>query len=341
MQVQNKRMARMTSIYARAMIRSRFRPTPLWVILYLTRRCNLSCRYCFSKDNSAPELDTKQIFRVIDKLQSLGCSTVGLFGGEPTLRKDLPEIINYVYKKRMITHLSTNGTMLTRPYIEELARAGLDIFNLSIDSVYEYDVSNKDYTTQKKVLSDLVEMRKIYGFDINTAFVLSRKNYHIAVDTVKLMHTSKIPITIALITRNTGNPKAKQDEDLFFKTSEDKKNLCRVLDDLIEMKKNRYHIINSISYFNDSKKHVDGKYDDWDCIAGKYAFSVESNGEFQICPGLPAEKVSIFDIDKNYHKKYEESRLRQLSVCRKICMTACMYETGYYQKHPWDIFRDR
>ncbi len=338
MQVQNKHMARLVRIYIPAMIKSRFGPTPLWVMLYLTRRCNLSCKYCYTKDNSAPELDTIQIYRVIDKLQSLGCSVVGLFGGEPTLRRDLPEIVNYAYKKGMITHLSTNGTMLTLPYIEKLARAGLDIFNLSIDSVYEYDVSHKDYTTQKKVLSDLIEMRKEYGFEINAAFVLSRMNYDIAVNTVKLMHKNKIPIAIALITRNTGNPKAKQDENLFFKTPEDKRNLYRVLDELIEMKKKRYAIINSIRYFSDSKKHVDGKYNDWNCIAGKYTFSVESNGEFQICSGLPSEKVSIFDIDKDYYKRFEESRNKRLSVCRKICMTACMYETGQNQKYPWEMF---
>jgi MoaA/NifB/PqqE/SkfB family radical SAM enzyme len=339
MQFQNKRMARMLSNFVPAIIRSRFRPTPVWVMFYLTRRCNLSCKYCYAKDNSAPELDTTQVFRVIDKLQSLGCGMVGLFGGEPTLRRDLPEIVHYVYKKGMITHLSTNGTMLTLPYIEKLARAGLDIFNLSIDSVYEYDVSNKDYTTQKRVLSDLLEMREKYGFEINAAFVLSRMNYNIAGDTVRLMHKSKIPIAIAVVTRNTGNPKAKQDEGLFFTTSEDKENLYRALDELIEMKKHGYNIMNSTSYFSDSKKHVDGKYDDWDCTAGKYTFSVDSNGEFQICSGLPTEKVSIFDIDENYYKIFAESRNKQLRVCRKICMTACMYDTGHYQKHPWEMFR--
>jgi MoaA/NifB/PqqE/SkfB family radical SAM enzyme len=241
----------------------------------------------------------------------------------------------------MITHLSTNGTRLTRPYIEELARAGLDIFNLSVDSVYEYDVSRKDYTSQREVLSDLIEMREKYGFEINIAFVLSRMNYDVAVDTVKLMHASKLPIAIALITRNTGNPKARQDEDLFFKTAEDKQVLGRVLDELIEMKKKGYGLLNSISYFNDSKKHVDGKCEDWDCPAGKYTFSVDSNWEFQICPGLPTEKVSIFEIDKDYYKKFEESRNRRLSLCRKLCMTACMYETGYYQKRPWVILTDR
>ncbi|MCB9642844.1 MAG: radical SAM protein [Myxococcales bacterium] len=137
--------------------------------------------------------------RVIDKLYALGTRFISYFGGEPTIRKDLIEIIEDSNKKGFFNHISTNGAFLTPEYIDRLGAAGLDVINLSVDSVLEFDRSRKDLSQCKKVLLDLLEGRKKHGFEINVNMVLTSENMHTTLDTVKFIDGLNIPISVAYI----------------------------------------------------------------------------------------------------------------------------------------------
>ena len=65
------------------------------VLLEITDRCNLNCRYCFADNHqgSDPSLDTVKSW--IRDLVVPGKTLLQLSGGEPTVREDLPEIITY------------------------------------------------------------------------------------------------------------------------------------------------------------------------------------------------------------------------------------------------------
>jgi radical SAM protein with 4Fe4S-binding SPASM domain len=99
------------------------RPLPHTFVLELTRRCNNHCRYCYtvwgSPDLGYPnhnqgEMSTAEIMTVIARLQD-ECSvhTIGLSGGEPLLRKDLPDILTYIRGRGLASVIITNGTLLT------------------------------------------------------------------------------------------------------------------------------------------------------------------------------------------------------------------------------------
>jgi MoaA/NifB/PqqE/SkfB family radical SAM enzyme len=65
------------------------------VIWNLIRRCNLACKHCYatSADIDFPgELNTAQVFEVMDDLESFGVSVLILSGGEPLLRPDIFDI---------------------------------------------------------------------------------------------------------------------------------------------------------------------------------------------------------------------------------------------------------
>lgn len=316
-----------------AYIKSRFKPIPLWVHLYVTRKCNLNCKYCFVRDPQKSDLDEEQFKKVIDHLYYLGCRFVSFFGGEPTIKKFFVDLVNYANRKGIITHMSTNGILLTPSYIDELGKAGIDVINLSVDSVLEFDASKKDYIKNKEVLNNLIDARKKYGFEIDVNLVLTNRNINSVIETVKSIDKLKIPISIGLIVKNTYDNKP-QDESLFFKTKEDKINLYNILGEIKTLRRRGYNIIEPLQYFDDIKKFVDGTLDDWYCCAGEYYFSVDSDGKFQICAGLPGEEISIFDVDKNYYKKLSGIRKKRLSRCKKICLSNCLYDTSYFIKNP-------
>ncbi len=79
----------------------------------LTSKCNATCDCCYTADNSSNDLNLIDIKRVIDKLSDAGILTLCFTGGEPFLRKDILDILEYCIKKDF-WHFSilSNGTLL-------------------------------------------------------------------------------------------------------------------------------------------------------------------------------------------------------------------------------------
>jgi len=260
-------------------------------------------------------------------------------GGEPTLRKDLPQIVEHLNKRGIISFLSTNGTLLDEKYIDALGRAGIDNINLSVDSAFEYNVSKKDYTRSKKVLDLLLAARKKYGFEVSVTLVLTRKNIDSAINTVKLVNRLRIPIAVTLIVANTYNDKPT-DKSLFFNSPEDKARLVHVMDQLIRMKRSGCNTLDPIQYYKDAKSFINGGQQDWYCCAGEYSLSVDCDGKVQICSGLPAVDVGIFELDKKYYLRFRTLTKEKFRWCKKVCFGSCYYDSSYYMKSPFNFFRD-
>jgi len=88
---------------------------PLDGVIALTSHCNLKCRHCYIRDNSANnELTTNEVFRIIDEITDAGCVNLLLTGGEPLLRPDFRGIYAYARKRGLIVSLFTNGTLMDR-----------------------------------------------------------------------------------------------------------------------------------------------------------------------------------------------------------------------------------
>lgn len=114
-------------------------PDPLGTVaLYLTKACNLRCRYCFL-DAGKPypdELSTGEFTSLLHDLRGQGVETLQWLGGEPTLRRDLFEIAATGKDLGFDMHLLTNGTLVT----PESARKIRDHFSgvqVSLDGLRE------------------------------------------------------------------------------------------------------------------------------------------------------------------------------------------------------------
>ncbi len=102
--------------------RARKPPGPV-VIWNLVRRCNLTCKHCYSisADIDFPgELSTAEVFEVMDDLRAFRVPVLILSGGEPLLRADIFEISRRAKDLGFYVGLSTNGTLIDenqyRPY---------------------------------------------------------------------------------------------------------------------------------------------------------------------------------------------------------------------------------
>ena len=89
--------------------------------------CNQKCVHCYAAGQTCaeePELSTDEWKRILDRCRAAGIPQVTFTGGEPTLRDDLPELIDYA--RWFITRLNTNGIRLTPDYCRRLREASLD-----------------------------------------------------------------------------------------------------------------------------------------------------------------------------------------------------------------------
>lgn len=114
------------------------RPPGPVVIWNLVRRCNLTCRHCYSisaDKDFAGELSTGEVFRVMDDLKSFRVPVLILSGGEPLMRPDIFEIALRAKRMGFYVGLSSNGTLITEDNIERIAETGFDYVGVSLDGI--------------------------------------------------------------------------------------------------------------------------------------------------------------------------------------------------------------
>ncbi|MCG7982753.1 MAG: heme d1 biosynthesis radical SAM protein NirJ [Candidatus Thiodiazotropha lotti] len=116
------------------------KPTGPVVIWNLVRRCNLTCKHCYatSADKDFPgELDTQQVFDVMDDLKAFGVPVLILSGGEPLMRPDIFDISRRAKSQGFYVGLSSNGTLIDEDSIGRIADIGYDYVGISIDGLRE------------------------------------------------------------------------------------------------------------------------------------------------------------------------------------------------------------
>ncbi|HXK55828.1 MAG TPA: radical SAM protein, partial [Gammaproteobacteria bacterium] len=114
-------------------------PGPV-VIWNLVRRCNLTCKHCYSisADKDFPnELSTDQVFEVMQDLKRFKVPVLILSGGEPQLRPDIFDIAHRAKAMGFYTALSTNGTLIDESNIDSIAAVGFDYLGISIDGIQQ------------------------------------------------------------------------------------------------------------------------------------------------------------------------------------------------------------
>lgn len=113
------------------------KPVVVWNV---TRQCNLKCIHCYAHAKSTPvddELSTADGIKLIDDLSQFGTPVILFSGGEPLMRKDLPELAGYAVKKGMRAVISTNGTLISEQTAKILKEVGLSYVGISLDGMEE------------------------------------------------------------------------------------------------------------------------------------------------------------------------------------------------------------
>jgi 12,18-didecarboxysiroheme deacetylase len=111
------------------------KPVVVWNV---GRRCNLRCIHCYSRSHDLRyegELTTAEARRFIDGLADFGVPVLLFSGGEPLLREDVLDLVQYTRNKGIRAVISTNGTLMTVGLARQLGDAGLSYVGVSLDGL--------------------------------------------------------------------------------------------------------------------------------------------------------------------------------------------------------------
>lgn len=109
------------------------------VFVDLTHRCNMKCRNCYIPNRQIPDMDASWLYGIIARFPKR--TRFRLVGAEPTLRRDLTEIIRNIRKLGHMPVLMSNGLKLgERDYTARLKEAGLRTVYLSMNGGTDDDI---------------------------------------------------------------------------------------------------------------------------------------------------------------------------------------------------------
>jgi Fe-coproporphyrin III synthase len=192
------------------------------VVWNMTRRCNLKCIHCYAQAKDIKfenELSTEEGKALIDDLASFGSPVILFSGGEPTLRKDLPELAAYAREKGMRAVISTNGTLIDRDMAKKLKDVGLSYVGVSLDGIRE---TNDKFRGMKGAFD--AALRGLHncqeeGIKVGLRFTINKQNVRDIPAIFDLLEEEKIPRICFYHLVYAGRGSEMINEDLSFEES--------------------------------------------------------------------------------------------------------------------------
>jgi len=109
---------------------------PFYASFKITHKCTLRCSFCNVWMEKTPDLSKEDVFKVLDNLGNSSIIVLSLEGGDPLMRKDLGEILEYAYKKPFYLFFTTNGHLLDKRPMKEYGK-NIDYLHISIDEGHD------------------------------------------------------------------------------------------------------------------------------------------------------------------------------------------------------------
>ena len=182
--------------------------------------CNQNCVHCYAagqEQSSEEELSTEDWKAIIDKCRKIGIPQLTFTGGEPTMREDLPKLIDHA--KWFVTRLNTNGIKLTKEYCEQLKKASLDSAQITFyscdEEIHNQLVGAPKY--QDTVAGIENALAAGISLSINTPLCTLNKDY---VKTLQFLHEKGVLYVTCSGLITTGNAAKEASENLQLSLAE-------------------------------------------------------------------------------------------------------------------------
>ncbi len=301
-----------------------------WLI---TRKCNYRCRGCnVWREQDQRELSADEIKRGLDILRDLGVVEVVFSGGDPLLRKDAGEIVDYA-SKFFVTTVYDNGSMAAEK-IDALRN--VDFVAISIDSL---DPAKMDYIkgvkgSYEKAMHSVETLHK-EGINVSVTPTISQLNLNEIVDITNYFTSKGIPVWYCLYSFDLSADInqlfriGKANDEFVIKDKQAMVNLC---DTLLEMRKKNKRILMTTKLLKAMRSLYSEDKRIWKCRALKDFFIIDHLGRIGGCHSHNFAG-SVFDLPKIW-KSREFDKLRETyhecEQCTYLCYIFYSLHSGPY-----------
>lgn len=295
--------------------------------VYLTNKCNLRCPHCymFSGKANDNELATGEVQKLCEEYKKHGGVRVSFSGGEPLMRKDLPDIVEFAAKVGLLVRIYSNGSLWNESLVAKLARH-IDSVQISIDGFSEE--SNMTIRGKGHFSDALNTIDLLVKYGVNTAvavtppYALLEKDMDRYISFVNELtekyngHNFVIKFSESLLNGRDICP-----------TKADNQNYLQLINTLRRrIQGERYDIISFVKSFEQ------GVILD-NCMFG--SLNVASNGDVFYCarvsdlkPCANIRNTSFVEIMRIMKKAEDETKISKLKPCDKcniryICGGGC------------------
>ncbi len=313
-------MAFSPALASRALWQLRVRRRPFVLSHGINARCNLRCRFCEYWKEEGAEMDTGEVLDLLDCARAFGIGVYNAWTAEPLMRRDLPEILEHAHAIGITTSLITNGKLLKKR-IHDLS--DLDYLSISVDGIKTFkEIRGIDFDC----VLDGITTAKDVGHNILMNCVISGKNLDEIEDLVHLARDLGVWVSFEPIHEFSGIEKAVWEEIGI----RDLEKYRRTVDRVIEMKKNKFPIINSLTYLRMIKELKPN----FRCHASDIVLHVTADGKIENCRVCRVHLGDVSSGIANVWKSSRERRRRIAEECKGCLFFGYVENSLLYEFNP-------
>jgi MoaA/NifB/PqqE/SkfB family radical SAM enzyme len=309
---------------------------PIFVLYALTNRCNLRCSYC-----AFPLLDRDQIpkHRVLASLSEMaenGTVRVGLFGGEPLLRKDIGEIISHAKDLGLMVHLYTNGTVpLIRKHLESIKKT--DGVFISLDGPEKIHDEARGAGTFQEVMDAIEICRKFVPVYIMS--VVTQESIQSMDFLNEFSAKSKLPIHFQLV---KNSPVTTDTTSQLL----DKQQTLEFCNKILSYKKYNPYIAVSKTFVrklvkitNSAVKHKKGfQLGIVKCWNGVASAQIAASGKVHSCMALSETEKALNLQEYSFDEAFQQLGSPQCETCEETCSIEYNLWLSFCPESVWKVF---
>jgi radical SAM protein with 4Fe4S-binding SPASM domain len=327
---------------------------PERLIVELTSACNLRCRTCYMSA-AAPrekELTSEEVRDLLQEASDGGTTTVALTGGEPFMKSDLGDLVEFALERFSDVQVSTNGTMIDHAFLERFDHATGLSMQVSLDG--PDDASNDAIrgSGNFRKASEFLDMVRAHGIRTSMSGVLNKHNYNLVGDMCDFAFRKDCAIAIFHKIHLSG--RAEHSREILPSKAELMHGMGVLLNKLHEYQSAGTLLVDfPLNRFLRGDPSLDAAYPA--CHFGRAFAFVTSDGELVCCSHLRDGEFAYGNVTQAGLMRLWESsqgleRMRRLTVddmpacsqcrykyvCRGSCRADALGTTGDLTGQPYD-----
>ncbi|HAB51843.1 MAG TPA: hypothetical protein DCE80_06690 [Ignavibacteriales bacterium] len=331
---------------------------PDMVQVNFTFDCNLRCKMCsmydqkmfLANEGKQIEIDSDVFRKIIRETKELGTKTILFIGGEPFLRKDLFELVEYARGYGLTSVAVTNGVLLNESTIENCFKSGLDWLSISIDAASEERFSKirgENYLGRiienLNILNGLKDNKKSIFPKIVAVCTIMNDNLEELLEIIELCKKLKLErILFQPVVANNIDQTQRDVNSPGFIAKDRWKTMDDVIGKLIAYKKtspsNFDFIGNNIRDLKLIKKYFRNTVRYWElpCYAGYNRLQIIQEGKIYFCVNQEKYVASFGDLKHEslkelWFSKKAGSYRRLIRECKSPCLQWCSYRNEFME----------